>query len=1046
MAWRWVVVASILLGSTTAAAAGVVAPAPAVAQIGSQLDPGFNNGHEVSRYFDGKNAYFVDLDRMSNGHIVALGSVDLGGITRAFVASFTAAGALDTNFGTRGIVLLSEPGPTVAEKDRSAVPVGLEVGPNDDIYVAGWRYNNDFSVTSWVTRIDSFGQYDAGYGDHDLAPGFNTNGNTITNFEAEGLSVDSTGRAVVVGTGHSQRGPVAMAFRLEGTHGFTDTTFGSTNDGREIFHSMIDVQAIRHLDGGGYFVGGTSRGLNLEIGRLTDAGIPDLSFGGSLSGFRATQIGAGESFARFIAVQSNGQPVLVGVASSNGNTHAALVRYTTAGTIDTSFNSDGKALIGSPLGNSGAVVARVQSDGKLVFGGFAGSRTWLCRLTTAGTIDSTYSGNGCFSTAASGPIAEGLVLDGTNRALTGGAALAGAVVMRVSNDGTLDHTFSSNGITVAGVRSDTTDSWSVTRRSDGVIGIAGMVEWTDLLGDTVRSIVVAAFNTDGSLRTAFGGSGYILQSFFKSTDDSPVLTTDGSGGFVVADADGQRLRAQHFGNTGTLLDVGHAFATGFDFPNKIIRLGDGSVVVGGNGTTSGGRRAYALAKFNSSMKVDTTFGQHMTLVGAGDAFLADIGRQSNGDIIEVGDDGSAVQLVAFTGNGDVDTHWGNNGRATVHWLGTDSASGLAVRADDRLVIAGTTQDGAQVGLAQLTSHGATDTGFGTNGTTTFHAGGGASISAVDLDSHGRIVLAGGAVPATGSHTQGFLVDRRLANGGADTTFAGGQDFVISPFGFSFALAHALTVEPSDAIDVTGFENDGDDNTQAVLARYLGSTTKVSIQDTSVAEGNSGTTKMNFDVTLDGPSATPVSVHWVTADNSATAPSDYTAASGVVTFPPGETMETVTVDVHGDTTLEPGEVVNVILSNPTNAIIDDGIANGIIENDDPLPALSISNLSKLEGSSGGTTNFAVSVTMTNPSYTDVTVHYATSDGTATAPSDYTSKSGTLTIPAGSTAAPIMVLVVADTTIEPDETFTVTLSNPTNATIAHGTATVTIRNDD
>ena len=81
-----------------------------------------------------------------------------------------------------------------------------------------------------------------------------------------------------------------------------------------------------------------------------------------------------------------------------------------------------------------------------------------------------------------------------------------------------------------------------------------------------------------------------------------------------------------------------------------------------------------------------------------------------------------------------------------------------------------------------------------------------------------------------------------------------------------------------------------------------------------------------------------------------------------------------------------------------------------------------------------------------SASDVTVDYATSDGTATAGSDYTGASGTLTIPAGQASGTIAVSVSGDTTYEPNETLTLTLSNPVGATIVVGAATGTIINDD
>jgi hypothetical protein len=99
----------------------------------------------------------------------------------------------------------------------------------------------------------------------------------------------------------------------------------------------------------------------------------------------------------------------------------------------------------------------------------------------------------------------------------------------------------------------------------------------------------------------------------------------------------------------------------------------------------------------------------------------------------------------------------------------------------------------------------------------------------------------------------------------------------------------------------------------------------------------------------------------------------------------------------------------------------------------------------EGNSG-TANASFPVTLSAASAATVTVQYTTTNGTATAGSDYTATSGTLTFTPGQTSKTINVPIVGDTTVEPDETFTVTLSTPTNATLGTATATGTITNDD
>jgi len=112
---------------------------------------------------------------------------------------------------------------------------------------------------------------------------------------------------------------------------------------------------------------------------------------------------------------------------------------------------------------------------------------------------------------------------------------------------------------------------------------------------------------------------------------------------------------------------------------------------------------------------------------------------------------------------------------------------------------------------------------------------------------------------------------------------------------------------------------------------------------------------------------------------------------------------------------------------------------------PIPSVSIGDVSAAEGS-GSTTAFSFPVTLSAPATQTVSVDFKTADGTAKAPSDYASAGGTLTFKTGEKAKTIVVNVVADTIMEPDETFTVALSNPVNTTIARGTATGTITNDD
>ena len=219
---------------------------------------------------------------------------------------------------------------------------------------------------------------------------------------------------------------------------------------------------------------------------------------------------------------------------------------------------------------------------------------------------------------------------------------------------------------------------------------------------------------------------------------------------------------------------------------------------------------------------------------------------------------------------------------------------------------------------------------------------------------------------------------------------------------------------------------------------------ISIGDVSLAEGNSGTSPATFTVSLSEPSVSTITVGYSTLDESALSGSDYVAATGTLTFLPGDVEESITIDVKGDMTIEPDETFHVVLSNPVGASIADFAGQGTIVNDD-VPSISITDASATEGNAGST-QAALTVSLSAPTAATVTVHYATSNSSATAPADYTAASGTLTFTPGETAKEIRVDVIGDTLDEANETFAVDLSNPTNATIADTFAIVTITDDD
>ncbi len=217
---------------------------------------------------------------------------------------------------------------------------------------------------------------------------------------------------------------------------------------------------------------------------------------------------------------------------------------------------------------------------------------------------------------------------------------------------------------------------------------------------------------------------------------------------------------------------------------------------------------------------------------------------------------------------------------------------------------------------------------------------------------------------------------------------------------------------------------------------------ITISDVEVSEGDSGPVSANFTVTLDQAASDTVTVDYATAGNSATSGTDFTAESGTVTFTPGDTSETVTVMLLGDTIDEDNETYYVNLSSPTNATITDGQGVGTITDDDgpPIVTLSVDNDSISE--SGGVST--ITATLSNPTAQTVTVNLGYT-GTGGG-SDYTASSGSIVISSGTTGT-ATITATSDTIFEGNETVIVDITGVTNGSES-GTQqrTVTIIDDE
>ena len=212
----------------------------------------------------------------------------------------------------------------------------------------------------------------------------------------------------------------------------------------------------------------------------------------------------------------------------------------------------------------------------------------------------------------------------------------------------------------------------------------------------------------------------------------------------------------------------------------------------------------------------------------------------------------------------------------------------------------------------------------------------------------------------------------------------------------------------------------------------------SIADNSAEEGSG----LDLVVTMDKEASMSVTIDLDTSGSTATSGVDYTATGVTLTFTAGSTGQTVTVQTTEDATYEGNENFYGVISNASTGTISDATATATITDDESQPTISISDENSNEGDQA-----IYTITLSTASDQTITVDYDTlADGTATSGVDYTHTGGTVTITAGNTTGTLTVNTIEDGDHEANETYSVILSNPSNATITDATGAGTITEDD
>ncbi len=812
---------------------------------------------------------------------------------------------------------------------------------------------------------------------------------------------------------------------------------------------------------------------DFALARFNTDGSVDTSFG--TTGFVVTDAGSKTDVIHGLTLQSDHSIVAAG---TTGNS-IALARYTSTGVLDSSFGVNGMVVSYFGGSDSANAVALQPGDGRIVVAGTTGKDFLLARYNTNGTLDTNF-GNGGAATADFGTdleTANALLIDGTGRVLVGGSYQAQPFVAhfalaRFTSAGVLDANFGTGGevtLDVDGALQGGDQITAINIQADNKIVVAGSAPVAGIAG--VTNYVAVRFSDTGALDTSYGVNGRAFADFGASSYDTATgAALDANGKLVVAGAsrdfsiplDTGHLSIARFDTAGALDStfsgdgmVQFDVKKPGDNPERAFAVDGNKIIVVGvtsTNTSLAGSHA-AIARYLPDGSLDPSFGEggrvfadislyadepfaiavqpdHKILLG-GSYF------QNNGEFAP-----SAFSLVErFNPDGSLDTSFGNNGLVmptNVYLSGISqeaTISAVAIQPDGKIVtvenVGNSFAGFFKTVVDRYNSDGTVDTSFGTGGRVQFDISQGVPNQAVILESDGKILLGG-------SHPSGVLELARLnADGTLDSSFGTNgvtiQDFVNSDETFA-----GMVIEPDGHISI---------GARAALATVA----------SNGATGYAEIARFSADGILDplfGIGGRTIGAAYAgrfTVDGFAR------EADGKYFFAIGgdnQTERIIRTTATGDFDDTWGQTGSVTINSYTDSLaqLADGTllavgTSGFIGDATDRDFTLTKFLTAPESSVNGTFHFqfsagiadesapfaTITVIRSGGSAGQVTVHYATTGGTASPTADYAPVSGDLVFADGVTQMSFQIPLDNNTNGEPDLTVNIALSNPTGGAV-------------
>jgi uncharacterized delta-60 repeat protein len=373
------------------------------------------------------------------------------------------------------------------------------------------------------------------------------------------------------------------------TDGKVTTRVGTNTD---VAYAMA-LQSDNKIVLGGYSYIGSNDDFSLT--RYNPDGSLDTSF--DTDGKVTTAVGSNNEAIRDVAIQSDGKILAVGYQYDGSQYDFALVRYNSDGSLDTSFDTDGKVTTAIGSANNSSFSVAIQSDGKIVAGGFANNGFnddfALTRYNSDGSLDTSFDTDGKVTTqiGSYSEVIRSLAIQSDGKIVAVGYSYNGSnydfAIARYNSNGSLDNSFNTTGKVTTAIGTGDEYAMSSAIQSDGKIVAVGYSH-----NGSDNDFALVRYNSDGSLDSSFNTSGKVTTSIGPASNSafSVAVLNDGkivvagfaSNGsnddFALARYNGDGLLDASFGTDGKFTTD---FGSGNDVAYSLAVQGDGKLVASG---------------------------------------------------------------------------------------------------------------------------------------------------------------------------------------------------------------------------------------------------------------------------------------------------------------------------------------------------------------------------------------------------------------------------------------------------------------------------------